>query len=91
MDILRGGYDPNILLLDLIMPIADGFSIYENIKKEDLAKGAIAIMLTNQSMASDISRARELGVEGYIVKATTIPSEVVDQVSKMYEKFTSKK
>jgi CheY-like chemotaxis protein len=90
IDILKNGFKPDILLMDLIMPGMDGFSIYENIKKDNLAPGAIAIMLTNQSLASDINRARELGVLGYIVKATTIPSEVVEQVSKIYERSKNK-
>lgn len=89
-DILKKGYRPDILLLDLIMPGMDGISIYENIKKDNLAPGAIAVMLTNQGIASDINRAKEVGVEGYIVKATTIPSEVVDEVAVIYEKYKSK-
>ena len=83
---LRTGYSPDILLMDLIMPVMDGFSVYENIKKDNLAPKAIAIMLTNQGLSSDINRAKELGVQGYIVKATTIPSEVVTEVTTIYQK-----
>jgi CheY-like chemotaxis protein len=86
LDILKEGYKPDILLLDLIMPGLDGFSVYETIKKENLAPGVLSIMLTNQGLASDINRAKELGVHGYIVKATTIPSEVVDEVMDIYKK-----
>lgn len=86
IEILRNGYVPDILLMDLIMPVMDGFSMYETIKKDNLAPGAIAIMLTNQGLVSDINRAKELGVHGYIVKATTIPSEVVDEVIEIYGK-----
>ncbi len=84
--ILKDGWKPEILLLDLIMPVMDGFSIYENIKKENLAPNVIAVMLTNQGLQSDINRAKELGFHGYIVKATTIPSEVVSEVIGIYEK-----
>ena len=80
LNILKDGYKPDILLMDLIMPVMDGFEMYEKIKKDNLASGAIAIMLTNQGLVSDINRAKELGVHGYIVKATTIPSEVVEEV-----------
>ena len=82
---LRDGYKPDILLMDLIMPVMDGFLMYENIKKENLAPGALAVMLTNQGTLSDINRAKELGVRGFIVKATTIPSEVVAEVKKLLE------
>jgi len=86
IEILKGDYKPDILLMDLIMPVMDGFSMYETIKKENLAPNALAIMLTNQGLVSDINRAKELGVHGYIVKATTIPSEVVDEVIEICQK-----
>ena len=86
LSILKGGFKPDILLMDLIMPIMDGFSIYEAIKKENLAPNALAIMLTNQGLTSDIDKAKELGFHGYIVKAMTIPSEVVEEVIKIYQK-----
>ncbi|MDD4803597.1 MAG: response regulator [Candidatus Paceibacterota bacterium] len=90
IDILKNGYKPEIILMDLIMPVMDGFSMYETIKKENLAPGALAVMLTNQGLVSDINRAKELGVHGYIVKATTIPSEVVEEVIEIYQKNKGK-
>jgi two-component system chemotaxis response regulator CheY len=84
IDILKEGFKPDILLMDLIMPVMDGFSFYETVKREKLVDGVIAIMLTNQGLVSDINRAKELGVHGYIVKATTIPSEVVEEVIGIY-------
>ena len=87
LEILRGGYNPDVLIMDLIMPVIDGFSMYETIKKEKLAPGAIAVMLTNQGTVSDINRAKELGINGFIVKATTIPSEVVEEVKTLLSKI----
>lgn len=86
LEMLRGGYKPDILLMDLIMPIMDGFSMYESIKKESLAPGALSVMLTNQGTVSDINKAKELGIGGFIVKATTIPSEVVEEVKNLLAK-----
>jgi two-component system response regulator/two-component system chemotaxis response regulator CheY len=88
LEMLRGGYKPDVLIMDLIMPIMDGFSIYESIKKEKLAPNSLSVMLTNQSTASDIDRAKELGIHGFIVKATTIPSEVVEEVEKLLVKYS---
>jgi CheY-like chemotaxis protein len=86
--ILKGGYAPDIILLDLVMPILDGFAVYENIKKENLAPLAVTIMLTNQGLSSDIQRAKELGIQGYIIKATTIPAEVVSEALDIFAKNT---
>lgn len=73
----------SILLLDIIMPNIDGLELLKKIREEKLAEGTLIIMLTNQ--ADDYDKARELGVDGYIIKATTIPSEVVEQVVNIYK------
>ncbi len=81
---LRGGAKPDVILLDIIMPYMDGLELLKVIRDEKLAPDAIIVMLTNQSQSSDIERARELQVDGYIVKAATIPSEVLHEVEKIY-------
>lgn len=83
--ILRGGYLPDILLIDLMIPVMDGFTIFEIIKKEKLAPNAVAIMLTNRGLSDEINKAKDLGFHGYIVKATTVPAEVVEEVKKIYK------
>ena len=83
---LKGGYVPDIMLLDIIMPSMDGLELLAEIRNQKLAPNATIIMLTNQSDARDIERAKELGVAGYIVKATTIPSEVISQVLDIHKK-----
>lgn len=86
IEILRSGYKPDVLIADLIMPVMDGYSMYEKIKKENLAPGVLTVILTNQATASDINKAKELGVNSFIVKATTIPSEVVEEVVNLLNK-----
>lgn len=85
LKIIHNGYTPDIILLDLVMPGMDGLELLTKIKAENLAPKATVIMLTNQGQPSDIKRAEDIGVAGYIVKATTIPSEVVDEVVKLYQ------
>ncbi len=75
---LRGGADFNIVLLDIIMPGMDGLELLKTIRDEKLIPNATIIMLTNQ--ADDFEKAKQYNVQGYIIKATTIPSEVVSQV-----------
>jgi len=82
---LREGLKPDIILLDIIMPGMNGFELLENIKKENLTPKSITVVLSNQGQSSDIERAKKLGVHGYIVKATTIPSEVLEEVVKIFK------
>ena len=67
---------PDAILLDVIMPGLGGFGALEMIRKDSLAKGAKIIILSNQGQDSDIEKAKRLGVDGYIIKASAIPSEV---------------
>jgi len=76
-----GGYD--IILLDIIMPGMDGLDFLKIMREENLLPSATVIMLTNQ--ADEFDRAKDLDVDGYIIKATTIPSEVVEQVLSIYK------
>jgi CheY-like chemotaxis protein len=77
---LRGDADPDAVLLDVVMPGMDGIELLEVIKKEKLAPHASFIILSNQGQAADIERAKKIGIAGYIVKATSIPSEVVSEI-----------
>jgi len=87
---LRAGAQPDILLLDIIMPHMDGLELLKTIRDEKLVPNATVVMLTNQSQSSDIERAKELNVDGYIVKASTIPSEVMQEVQKIYTEKQAK-
>ena len=83
---LQEGYIPDVILLDIIMPGMDGIQLLSKIREGKLATDATIVMLTNQSDTSDIEKATALNVNGYIVKATTIPSEVVQDVLEIHEK-----
>ncbi|MDB5204685.1 MAG: two component transcriptional regulator, two-component system, OmpR family, response regulator [Candidatus Taylorbacteria bacterium] len=78
---LRTGLKPDIVLLDVIMPEMDGIELLAKIREENLAEGSVVIILSNQGQPSDIDRAKAFGINGYIVKATTIPSEVLRQIT----------
>ncbi len=83
LKMLRDGYEPDVILADIVMPSLDGLEMVSSIRAEKLAPRAIIIMLTNQSSPDDVAKARKMNIDGYIVKATTIPSEVVSEVEKI--------
>ncbi len=80
---IKANSDYDMVLMDIIMPGMDGLELLKKIREEKLLPKAVVIMLTNQ--ADDEDKAKAIGVDGYIIKATMIPSEVVDKVLSIYK------
>ncbi|MCK9344742.1 MAG: response regulator [Candidatus Pacebacteria bacterium] len=71
---------PDLIILDLMMPLKDGFGVLEEIKKNpDLARIPV-IVLSNLGQPSDQERALALGANEYLVKVNYSMQEVVDKV-----------
>lgn len=83
---VKQGGKIDLLIMDLVMPGVSGFDVLEQVRKGNLAPGAKLIVLSNQNEPQDIDHAKSLGVDLYLVKATTIPSEVVSQAIKIMGK-----
>jgi CheY-like chemotaxis protein len=83
---LKSGYIPDILVLDLIMPKMDGLSLFKKIQSEKLSPKSKNIILTNQGQQSDLDKVKDLGIDGYIIKALHTPSEVVEKIKEIFNK-----
>ena len=83
---IKEGCNPDIILLDVVMTGMDGFYVLNNLRKDEKNSNMMIIMLTNQGQLADIEKAKKFNVNGYIIKATTIPSEVVEEVIDIYNK-----
>ncbi len=83
---LKSGINPDIILLDIIMPEMDGFEMLNKINNDKLSPNSVKIILSNKSQQEDIDRGNSLGVAGYIVKANSTPAEVISQVAEILAK-----
>lgn len=83
LDKLKGGIVPDVVLLDVVMPAMDGFELLALIRERGLAPSAKVIILSNLGQPSDIEKGRSLGANGYVIKASATPSEVVEKVVKV--------
>ena len=77
LKVLRDGYVPEI------MPGMDGIEFLTLVRKENLIPKTPLILLTNQGLPDDIAKAKKLNVDGYIIKATTIPSDMLRETEKI--------
>lgn len=72
--------NPDIILLDVIMPGLDGFAVLESLRQNPKTKDVRVIMLTNLGQDEDKEKGMKLGALGYIVKSSKTPAEVVKEV-----------
>jgi two-component system, OmpR family, alkaline phosphatase synthesis response regulator PhoP len=77
--------NPDIILLDIILPMVDGFGALEAIKKEPKSKNVPVIMLTNLGTDEDIAKGKELGATDYLVKASLTPGEVLGKIEQYFK------
>jgi DNA-binding response OmpR family regulator len=73
-------FSPDIVLLDLQMPVMDGEEALTIIRKASWGKTVPVIILTNVGLEEAPKSLKALGVNSYIVKANLTPRQVVQQV-----------
>ncbi len=71
---------PDIILLDLKMPIMDGAEMLDRLRNTDWGKDIKVIVLTNISRDEAPHTIRHLGIAHYIVKSHTTPAQILDLV-----------
>ncbi len=82
---ILSNWKPQIILLDLILPGEDGFSILEKIKKDSNLADIPVIILSNLGQQEDIDRAMALGAMDFMVKANFTLDEIIEKVTKALE------
>lgn len=81
---------PDIILLDIIMPKMDGFSVLKAIKNNIATAKIPVVLLTNLGQREDIEKGFELGAASYIIKAHFTPSEIVRKIREILKKENAK-
>ena len=82
-----GGYGPDIVLLDIILPALDGFAVLKKIREheDEKIKKVPVIMLSNLGQKDDVEKAMSLGANGYLIKAHFTTEEIISKVKKLWK------
>ena len=78
--------DFDLMLVDMIMPGMTGVELLTELKSSMPDLKMKKIVLSNQGQDQDIEEANEAGAIGYIIKAQSVPSEVVKKVEEIMKK-----
>lgn len=77
---LVNDFSPDIILLDIQMPVMNGDEALREIRRNDWGKTIPVLILTNLGEEEAPKDIRSLGIESYIVKADLTPRQVVERV-----------
>jgi DNA-binding response OmpR family regulator len=81
LDILKTNF-PDVIILDIMMPMVDGFATLEQIRKDDNLQHTKVMFLSAKNKESDIEKGLALGADAYMTKPFSI-KKVVEKVEEL--------
>lgn len=80
---------PDLVILDVMMPVLDGYSACATIKEQAETKDIPVLILSAKTQQTEITRGMDSGAQGYLNKPFT-PKELLAQVTEILEKSPQK-
>ncbi|MBI2031899.1 MAG: response regulator [Candidatus Levybacteria bacterium] len=77
---------PDVIILDLVMPVKDGFTVLEEVRANPLTKRIPVIVASNLGQKEDIDKATRLGATDYIIKTNLSLGDLVTKITKFVSK-----
>lgn len=74
---------PDLVLLDIILPMLDGFEVLARLKGDAEVKDIPVVILSNLGQKDEVERGLKLGAVDYLVKANFTPSEIIAKLKKL--------
>ena len=74
---LADQYSPDIIFLDLRMPVMDGIGFLREYKPQENHPNVHVVVFSNYDMQTEVDKANELGAERYVLKAWASPKELL--------------
>ena len=74
-------FKPDLILLDLVMPVMDGFTALKEIKAVAEYKNIPVIVASNLGQKEDIDRTAELGATDFVVKSDMSLDVLVEKIN----------
>lgn len=75
---------PDLVLLDLILPKLDGFKVLAKLRQEASTKKIKVIILSNLGQSDEVNKGMKTGADGYFIKANLTPSQLLEKVDGIF-------
>ncbi len=74
---------PDLILLDLVMPVCDGFELLHRLRGDEVTAGIPVIVFSVMGEPDDIQRAYRLGADDYTVKCLDSSDDVLAKIARL--------
>lgn len=74
---------PDLILLDIVLPMKEGFSVLEDLKKNPETAGIPVVILSNIDQDYEVKMAKDLGAAGYLTKTNNTPDQVAAAIGEI--------
>ena len=79
-------FEPDLILLDLVMPKKDGFTVLQELKADEKFKNIPVLVASNLGQKEDVDRAKELGAVDFVIKTDESLSSIIEKIKKYLPK-----
>lgn len=76
---------PDLILLDLVLPRLSGFEVLKKLKENKKTKDIKVYIISNLGQNGEINHGFKDGADGYLIKSSLTPSQLVENVGKIFE------
>lgn len=75
--------NPDLVLLDMMLPVLNGFDLLETLRREGILPALPVIVISNSGQPVELERIKRLGVRDYLIKINFSPEEVLQKVEQV--------
>lgn len=80
---------PDLILLDILLPVKDGLEVLAEIRKDTAIADTPVIAISNSEDTQAVSKAKSLGVKEFLIKAVFDSSDVITKIGQVLQNKTS--
>jgi CheY-like chemotaxis protein len=78
-------FQPDLVLLDLVLPKMNGFQVLEKIRTDSDTKDINVYILSNLGQTGEIDQGFKEGANGYLIKSNMTPSQLIQNIEKIFK------
>ncbi|MDP2676316.1 MAG: response regulator [bacterium] len=82
---------PNLIVLDVILPKKDGFTVMEYLSRSPKLSSIPVVVITNLEGSHDVERMMTLGAKGFLIKVNYSMEEIVAAIKNIMNTYEVKK